>query len=337
MKIVLNSIKENELRKITRISIGTNHKQSNEQLPKKANISEFEFDTNTNLISKITAQKDDIVFEKATLIGGDIFNLTVSRNINNIDEFLQYCFKKYQDTSYQTKFSWIDNIKSIKDKELINNLNNYLIKEIKEKNFNQIWMPVPEIFNWEMITYFEIIGDKQHQYLDIGIKNVIKSIKGELTNIEQLNNKKIRAISSENEQNEIDSWSAYKCIIADITFNKKEYCLNNGKWFEVDKNFVKNFKEQYEQIPLNTDNFIEYDHENEDEYNDKLCLRWENAAILHKIKITIDGRTGNDIEPCDVFYNNKIIHIKHNAGSNYLSHLFNQALVASEIWIENLL
>ena len=41
-------------------------------------------------------------------------------------------------TTYQENFSWIDNIKFIRDKKLIEQLNVNLINEIKNKNFNQV-------------------------------------------------------------------------------------------------------------------------------------------------------------------------------------------------------
>lgn len=44
------------------------------------------------------------------LTGGDIFSLTVSRDISNIDEFLIYCYRKYKEDTYKTRFAWIDNI-----------------------------------------------------------------------------------------------------------------------------------------------------------------------------------------------------------------------------------
>lgn len=60
----------------------------------------------------------------------------------------------------------------------------------------------------------------------------------------------------------------------------------------------------------------------------------DNAVLVHKYKISIGGGSGNNIEPCDVFWDNKFIHIKRNSGSSNLSHLFNQALVSSQVLLD---
>ena len=111
LKIVLNSINQNQIRKISKASVGTNQKQSNEQLPKNSNIAEFEFDINRDLMKNVSGKSLDEMFEKSMLTGGDIFSLTVSRDISNIDEFLIYCYRKYKEDTYKTRFAWIDNIK----------------------------------------------------------------------------------------------------------------------------------------------------------------------------------------------------------------------------------
>ncbi|MDE7406387.1 MAG: TIGR04141 family sporadically distributed protein [Clostridiales bacterium] len=334
LRIILNTIQQNEIRKISKTSVGTNQKQSDEQLPKNSDISEFGFDINRDLMKNISGKSDDEIFEKSMLTGGDIFSLTVSRDVTNINEFLIYCYKRFKETTYQANFAWIDNIKFVRDQDLITQLNTALINEINNKNFNQVWMAVPEVVSWEDIKDFVISGDKQH-YADIEIKKVIESIKKDLTSVDQLQNKTIRAISSRDNNQAIYEWRAYNCIIAEITLDGKEYCLSNGKWYRIDTNFVNTINQQYNNIELNQDSFIEYSHKDEDHYNEDLCSSFPDAILLHKYKVPIGGGQGNNIEPCDVLHGNKMIHIKHNGGSSMLSHLFNQALVSSQMWLDN--
>lgn len=334
LRIILNTIKQDEIRKISKTSVGSNHKQSDEQLPKNSDISEFGFDINRDLMKNISGKSEDEVFEKSMLTGGDIFSLTVSRDITNIDEFLIYCYKRFKETTYQDRFSWIDNIKFIRDKQLIEQLNANLINEIKNKNFNQVWMAVPEVVAWEDIKDFVIRGDDQHHYSDIEIEKVIESLRNDLATIDQLQNKIIKAISRRDDTQSIYEWRAYDCIVAEIALDDNEYCLSNGKWYRIDTNFVETINQQYNGIALNTDNFLDYCHKDEDEYNSELSLTWPNAIMLHKYKVPIGGGQGNNTEPCDVFFENKMIHIKHNGGSSMLSHLFNQALVSSQMWLD---
>lgn len=333
LRIVLNSIKQDQIRRISKTSIGTNQKQSNEQLPKNSDISEFGFDINRDLMKNVSGKSEDEIFEKSMLTGNDIFSLTVSRDIKNIDEFLVYCYKKYKETTYQEKFAWIDNIKYIKDKQIIEKLNEQVILEIKNKNYSQVWMAVPEVVNWENICDFMISGLEEH-FEDIYIDKVIETLKNELTDINQLKNKKIKAVSRIDSSQSIYEWSAYNCLIAEITLEEQEYCLNNGKWYKINNDFTTRINDDYSHLSLCEEAFIDYNHNNEDDYNEALSENLKESILLHTYKISVGGGQGNNIEPCDVLWKNKLIHIKRNGGSSVLSHLFNQALVSCQMWLD---
>ncbi len=333
MRIILNSIKQNQIRRISKSSVGSNQKQSDEQLPKSSDISEFGFDINRDLMKSVSGKSEDEIFEKSMMTGGDILSITASRDIDNIDEFLVFCYERYKENSYKDRFSWIDNIKCVKSKEKIAELNGKLIEEIKLKHYNNVWMSVPEVVSWEDIKDFKISGSKD-SYSDIYIEDVISSIKNDLSSVDQLTSKKVVARSSRDELLPIYEWSAYKCILAEISDGSKEYCLNNGKWYIINNDFAESINEQYTKLELCNDRFLEYSHKDEDMYNDELCAFLKNSHLLHKYKISIGGGQGNNIEPCDVLWNNKIIHIKKNGGSSVLSHLFNQSLVSGQMLLD---
>lgn len=336
LKIVLNTVGINDIRKISKVSVGSNQKQSQEQMPKATNINEFGFDLERDLIKSVTGKSNDEMFEKGNLIGGDIFSVLVNRNINNIEEFLIYCYKKYKEEKYKENFEWIDNIKEVKSKSEIEQLNNILIQYINEEKFDCVWMSIPEVIDWEGVSGFNYTNDGEIND-DIIIERVIESLRNDLTNVEQLKRKKI--IVTDIEGKEIDKWSAYRCIIAEIQIEGKSYCLNNGKWYYINKDFSDKIEKEYAKIQISNLNFINYDTEmkDEDDYNEKLSKFLSNAYLIHKIgEIPFGGGKGNKIELCDVMTkDNQIIHIKKNGGSAYLSHLFNQAAVSAELLLDS--
>jgi uncharacterized protein (TIGR04141 family) len=336
LKIILNSIDYDQIRRISKTSVGSNLKQSNEQLPKSSYISEFGFDVNRDLMKNISGKSEDDMFEKCILTGGDVLSVNVERNINDIDEFLKFCYRRYKETKYLKTFPWVDNIKYVKNKNLVEELNSKLIDLINNKEFDKVWMAVPEVINWENIKDFKVSGLDENLD-DIYIDRVIDSIKNELTNIEQLKYKRIVARSSNDETQSVYEWNSYKCTIAEIEVNGQAYCLNNGKWYRINQDFVSNINNSYSSIELLEDSFIDFnkkEHINEDKYNDALVASLDNAVLVHKYKIPIGGGSGNNIEPCDVFWNNKFIHVKRNSGSSNLSHLFNQASVSSQVLLD---
>ncbi len=336
LKIVLNTVGINDIRKITKISVGSNQKQSQEQMPRATNINEFGFDLERDLIKNVTGKCEDKTFGKANLIGGDIFSVLVERNIDNIEEFLVYCYKKYKEEKYKEDFEWIDNIKEVKSKGEKENLDNILIQYINNKKYDCVWMSIPEVIDWEGVNGFNYTNDDV-VYDDIIIEKVVDSLRNDLISVEQLKRKKI--ILTDVEGKEVGRWSSYKCIIAEITVDEKSYCLNNGKWYQINKDFSDKIEKEYEKINISNIEFIDYtdDMKDEDEYNEELSKSLSNAYLIHKIgEIPYGGGTGNKIELCDVMtQDNKLIHIKKNGGSAYLSHLFNQAAVSAELLLDN--
>lgn len=333
LKIILNSIHPNQLRRISKASVGSNQKQSDEQLPKSSDISEFGFDINRDLMKIVSGKSEEEMFENSMLTGGDILSLTVNKDISNIGELLEFCYERYNDDTYKTNFSWIDNIKYVKEKKKIESLNAILLDEIQRKNFQSVWMAVPEVVAWEDIKDFKISGI-DNTFDDIYISSVVDSFRNGLTDISQLCSKKICARSAQDENENAYEWTAYRCLIAEISDGTHQYCLNSGKWYRIDSSFAISVNQQYSTLEINQDPFLDYCHKDEDAYNEELCKNLNNAFLLHKYKIPIGGGQGNNLEPCDLFWNNKIIHIKKNGGSSVLSHLFNQAAVAGQAWLD---
>lgn len=334
LKIVLNTVGENDIRKITKVSVGTNQKQSQEQMPKATNINEFGFDLNRDLITNVTGKSTDEMFENAHLVGGDIFSALVERNIDNVEEFLKYCYKKFKETKYKDNFEWIDNIKEVKSKSEREELDNILIEYIKREQFECVWMSIPEVINWEGVKGFKYTNENSI-YDDIFIEVFIDSMRNDLENIDQIKRK--RVIMFDIEDKEINKWSAYKCINAEIQLRDNSYCLNNGKWYYINRDFSKKIENEYNNINLSEITFIDYTEEfvDEDGYNEALTKSMD-GYLIHKIgEISFGGGTGNRVELCDVMTkNNELIHIKKNGGSAYLSHLFNQAAVSAELLLD---
>ena len=195
-------------------------------------------------------------------------------------------------------------------------------------------MAVPEVVSWEDIKDFKISGVENTDG-DIYIEKVVSSLRNDLVDVSQLQGKKIYARYTSDDTKNAYEWTAYRCIIAEITLDEKQYCLNNGKWYRIDNAFVASINRQYASIDLCEVDFAEYvDDTKEDDYNAALCEFLKGSHLLHTYKVSIGGGQGNNIEPCDLLWNNKLIHVKKNGGSSVLSHLFNQALVAGQAWLD---
>lgn len=331
IKVVLNSISHDNLRKIIKTNIGGNQKTSSEQLPLASAIDEFGFDIENDLISAITGLSNDDKLTVGMMSGSDLLSLTSEVDITNLQQFLRKVYTKYCSTEYRKNFGWIDYIQRVKDARIISKLEQKTVELIKEKSPN-IWMAVPEVIEWENVAGFKYDGEKIEP--DIEIDKVVASFRSGFSQYVQLKNKSIYAISAQDNVTNYAAWRASKCLFGEVEVDGKAYCINNGYWYCVDKDFVHLVNAEYESIPVSKMEFAECEkkHTNENLYTVDFVKTKPDYMICMDKKTIYYGGGRSQVELCDILtVDNKFIHIKPYSGSSTLSHLFNQAVVSAEL------
>ena len=330
LKVVLNTISPSSLRRINKINVGGNQKTSNEQLPLESDIDDFGFDIDRDLVSTITGQSDDDDFVSGIMTGSDQLSLTAAVDVTSLSNFRKIAYARYTASNYKDSFGWIDHIRRVKSKTTINELDSKVINLINEGS-PKVWMAVPEVLEWENIIGFKYAGYEIHD--DIDLATVCANLREPLSRIDQLKNKHISAVRADNGER-YASWQAYKCLYAEVDHNGVSYCINNGRWFSVDQNFVRMVNEEYERIPVSEMAFMPHsaEHTKENQYTQAFVNSDPEHLLCMDAKVVSHGGGRSKIELCDVLTENKtFIHIKPYSGSATLSHLFNQAVVSAEL------
>lgn len=334
IKILLNSVSKDGFRQLCTSNYGGDHRTKNEQTPKKTDISEFGFDIHSDFLRRATAKSEEDLFNKNTITGSDCISVAVPVDITNINDFLIECYKRYLSDNYKKNFAWLDNIKEVKEKGLRLLLNEKLIEEINEKNFDKVWAAVPEVIEWERVSNFRYkVKDKG--YDDIDIIQIVKLFNNEqVPNIETLKNRRVLAMNIDGDEPEYE-WKIYDCLIGEVELNGCIYCLNYGKWYKLDNDFVTEINNYYNSIELIDTEYPNCKSEKEADYNKKLSKSLKDSILMDTKTIRVTGMGKSSIEVCDVLTNNnELIHVKKNGGSSYLSHLFNQAAVSGEMLLD---
>lgn len=340
LKITLNTVDVNNIRHIDKKNMSSIPKDTKEQLSRAGVPSDFGIDIEQDMIQSITGKSKDETFGK-TVTGKDALNVSVKVDLSNIKEFLKKCYEKYLSDDYKKDFGWIDQVEEIKDINLIENLNNKLIENIKNNEAEKTWMAVPEIIDWADVLGFSYRDRIRNTSIkdDVYLSDFIGSLSEENRNnlsIGILKRKKVFCFSAQSEQI-INQWSAFNCLYCEIKNNSdgKTYLLNNGKWYEVENNFSTQVDSDYKilrdkEISLALPS---YKHKNENDYNIKIAENNNEFCCMDRKNISFGGGYSK-IEFCDLLTsNNKIIHVKKYGGSSVLSHLFSQGIVSGELFI----
>lgn len=366
LRCVLNTVKDNSLRMIQFVDVSGSAKRSSEQLPREDRIDAFALDVECNLLNKVTAKSDDGSLLSGMITGGDSLTITKEITIENLASFLRDVYALYECEDYKEHFDWVDNIAAVKDPGLKEKLWDAAIREIcsydaKEDDvWHRLWMAVPVVLDWEKIKGFQIDGQQDEHgkpllYQDIMLKNIVQSFRRRpLSSLEQLRNRKIHAISSTGD-NAVYTWTADKCLVGDLTFDDKSYCISDGKWYEIQTDYLKRINSDFENTSHSVIPFISYldtyekeiqvpegvggklvSVKSEGRYNYEIQCQLNAGEVAHYLlmdrkDITYGGGNSKE-EFCDVLTDQgQRIHVKRCVGSAAMSHLFNQGLVSASL------
>jgi uncharacterized protein (TIGR04141 family) len=337
LRTTLNVIDPNKLRKIDRKSMTSAPKDTTEQLSRAGVAADFAIDIEQDLILAITGNTAIDTFG-STVSGKDSLSVSVGVNLSNINEFLEECYRNYSSEEYKKNFAWIDQISEVRNPMLIESLNGQLAQRLKDENLDNLWMAVPEIVDWHNLEGFSYNGKKEDLRDDIDIHGFLDNLNDkQKQNIDLalLKRKHIKGFDSASDQ-EIYDWQAFNCLYCELedSDSNKTYLLSNGKWYEIETNFVKQVNDDFKSV-IAASTLPEYNHQNEKDYNEKIPGEDENYCCMD-CKIISHGGGRSKIEFCDLMgKDKKLVHVKHYGGSSVLSHLFSQGVVSGELFLSD--
>lgn len=339
LKLLLNIVDRNSIRKIGKRTLSSDPKNTTEQLSKIGSISDFGIDIEQDLIEEITGKpKHQDKFGDNFVTGKIAFTISAKVNMNNIDDFLKTCYEYYKKDDYKQDFAFIDQVKEIKDTKI---LNDKLIEKFKDNKIENIhlWMAIPEIIEWEDVAGFSFKNKKENLVNDISLEDFKRSLsmkESENLDLEFLKRKKITAFKNSTDD-EYANWAAFQCIYCEVIENDNRMILTNGIWYEIAKDFVDEVEKNYSAI-ISSSSFISLldanKKEHEDKYNDRLAISLTNSVLMDRKNIRYGGGA-SAIEFCNIYDADKktFIHVKNYYGSSALSHLFAQGRISGQLFI----
>ncbi|MCF7846169.1 MAG: TIGR04141 family sporadically distributed protein [Candidatus Peribacteraceae bacterium] len=339
LKVALSVVKK--LKAIDKQTISANPKQSVEQISRDSEWQDFGIDIEQDLIQGVRGKTKIGCEDFGKMVTGkDALSLSVSINVSNIKVFLRRCLEKYQSDDYKEDFEWIDQIAEIRDPDKIGRLNDQLLDKIQRRDFDNVWMSIPEIVPWENVQEFRISGKDDSLGDDVHLEAFLGALsprKLQNLSLGTFKREVIECIAADTEVT-IANWRAYNCLYCEAEEDGIIYILSNGKWYEIEKSFSEKVSKEFELIKENSSQinlppYQEGEHENV--YNERVPTELEGFYCLDR-KIIQHGGAYGKVEFCDLISNNgQILHVKRYGSSSVFSHLFSQGLVSSELLLSD--
>jgi uncharacterized protein (TIGR04141 family) len=284
---------------------------------------------------KTTNKKEELLSKKIT--GYESVNLTANLSPDKIPALCSWLLTKYRSKRYKTMIPNIDVFDNVRDSVLIEKLDKKLIEEMKKGNPEEFHLIMPEMVFEDVDGY--TIANTIHSKIDNKMECLIaedyltsmkKHTENEKFGVNFLKNQIIAAHYGDSFRYK---WTAYKCICWETTLGKAVFVLFGGAWISVKKDFYeKKIADLNSKI---TNEFPMHAYKvkkgyEEKHYNEEVSKHPNMQLFDRKLQASVIGQ---EIEPCDLLHNSdNYIHVKRLKKSSDLSHLFSQAVIATELF-----
>ena len=335
LRVCMNSIDKDDFRVVERKNLDTMITHNKTQMNRKCSIDEFAIDYYNILLKAVSGEAKDKKFAKK-LTGADSLSINCEVSLQTLPNKCAAILSAYSSDDYKQEFPWMENLREV-PKNIIDDLNNQMMDNIRQKNFEKVFLAVPEMIEWSNFSGFQFKKDAQDSNVDILIEDFYQTLR----NVQKLsvntlkNSRHVYAVDS-NTDNPIKMWSVYKCLNCEIQDNDQRYILTDGKWFAVSKSFVDEIEKKIKSIKKYQTPLIPAQKtESEKEYNIRLSKSIHGSENLDAKNIQYGGGHSK-IEFCDVYSKNKeLFHVKRYSGSAVLSHLFSQGYNSAKLLLRD--
>jgi len=334
LRVTLNSVDPDKLRSLDKASYDHNSLNSRTQSPQDVDIFDLAIDSEIDLLYAVTGASKIEVFG-SHVTGRDALTLFLEIDLKGIPAVLIEAIKKYK-SKLPVEFEWVDNINRVRDKEMISLLDLFLDDSLANPTASNIWLGEPEIVDWEsQIGYSFDLRPKTARHPTLELKQLHEYLKdlGHTPNTYSLKETSVHINNSEFQSTK--SWSAYRCLYAEIKNDDHQFILRNGIWYKVDDNFSKKIDDYLTTITTYQHQLPIYNHDREEEYNEEVVKKDPSFVLMDKKTIKTGG-SYDKLEFCDLIKDGTdLIHVKYYRSSNTLSHLFAQGHVSAETFIKD--
>lgn len=328
----LNSVDLHTFRSVDVQSLDAIQSQTRIQSGEATTPDQFGLDVEQDLLKAIVGTPSDSRLG-SRMTGHDSLTVSVRADLTDLPYILGEYRKKFETELSAEDYEWVNNISLVKDADQEAILESELSARLTKKDFNSIWLSIPQIIDWKKVVGFTFTRSKGEVHPDINMAGFLKTVDEATTLDATLLKSRDVSCVDEDHKKVFGRWSVYKCLYAEIDIDGAKFILNDGKWFKVDLDFVKRTNTSFKQIPYASISLPLYKGGGESQYNGDVAKKYPDTyALLDDTKKVFHGGGHGQVEVCDLLSIDKqLIHVKLFGKSSVLSHLFAQGFVSGQL------
>jgi uncharacterized protein (TIGR04141 family) len=176
LKFVLNSVDEDSIREIELSGFDALLQNKQAQSVRDANIDEFEFDVDQDVLRSIRGTPKSPTFGRH-VSGRDCVHISCQSEVADLPSLLEKILEESLKTTYAEKFAWVGRMKEIRSSSQRDFLDDLLVEKIKNDNLSKTWLAPPEYTRWNDGSAFKYpLSRERHEDIHLGtFLSVLKS------------------------------------------------------------------------------------------------------------------------------------------------------------------
>jgi len=334
LRATLNAVDPLRIRSVDRMKFDAISQHSQIQASRDANIVEFGLDVEQDLLRAVTGKPKDSSLA-SQLTGKDALKADVRINLGDLPGLLVRFWEAFNQDTYKEHFAWVDQVNEVRDPLQIEILDATLIDRISRRDFERLWLGIPDRVDWEGMAGFKYRDTQRAEiHLDIHFTSFLQDA-GEhfVATIDTLKNRRRVYLISHEADSVVANWPLYRCIYCEVDSGGETFLLNNGKWYRIRSDFLQSVNSSFDEVTGGPLQLPDYSHDDEESYNQAVADAAPAAFVLMDQKFVRYPTARGQVEFCDLYGRSKlIIHVKRYRGSATLSHLFSQGVVSGELF-----
>lgn len=330
-RVAINAVDPGQILSVDKQTMDSLGRHTRVQASRAARVAEFGIDYEQDLLRAVVGKpRDERLGLRVT--GMNSLRATVRADLVALPALLARYIDKAAERSYKKDFPWIDHIRNITDKAVINELDDELTRRFNERNVDGVTLAVPTIVDWSDFETFryESAGDSvEHNELALGDLLQLFTERERAWAPEDLRTVRVTTVQPDGQPK--DQWTLHQCVFVEIERHGKTYVLSAGRWYQVNRGLVREVHDAFLAVPRLAPGLSPYADDDEKAYCERIASSDSHWALMDR-KLVRYGGARNSVEFCDLFSisTKTLLHVKRYAGSAPLSHLFAQALVSGE-------
>lgn len=330
LRVTLNTVPEGGIRTISKKSLDSFAHHTLTQAMRTGRLREFGVDLEQDLLQAVTGTPADPAMG-VRIMGRDALGVLTKAALPELPALFERYLGEFKSNAYQKKYPDIDQMVEEQSPAVLAELERILLQKIVDREFERLWLAVPEIIDWSAIEGFRYTEHGDELYEDLHVTGFLAHVRdpGSLT-IDRLKQRRAFAIDGSSGVASLE-WSIFRCVHFETERGGDNYVLSSGKWFRLKRDFVAAV--DHFVVPLLAPSSLPAANSKEDEaqYNARAAGALPDCALMDRAVVS-HGGGHSKIEFCDLFTKGKqMVHVKKYAGSGVLSHLFAQGANAAEM------